>query len=265
MPFYVAAGWSFAALFLLDLIAGALMASRSLVDLVSRVLCQGVAFVAVLAGMAAVHDKGKRPAEIFAFRRVDVLPSVIAITLGVALEGPLSLVANFIYTRYPPAEQELAEIASLFDVRALYQKIGLVVAAGLMGPFVEELFFRGALFGGLARKYGSVGALCATTLLFAAAHRDLRTFLPDLLGGAAMGMLRLWSGSLWPGVLVHIAFNTSSALYGVLYGPDGDLFTPAQSFGASATAIALLIAFRAIAQRSRQAREARAQDRGPAS
>jgi len=260
MPFYVAAGWSFAALFLLDLLAGALMAARPSVDLVSRVLCQAAAFVAVLACIAAVHEKDRSPRDVFAWRAVDVLPCVLAIWLGVFLQGPLSLLANVIYTRFPPPEQDVAEIASLFDVPALYQKVGLVVAAGVLGPLVEELFFRGALLRGLTRRYGGPSALVGVTLLFAAAHRDLRSFVPDLMGGAAMGLVRVWSGSLWPAVLVHAAFNTCSAGYGVLYGPEGDFFTRAQSIGATCASVAVLVAYRALALRNPRASAARALD-----
>jgi membrane protease YdiL (CAAX protease family) len=262
MPFYVAASWSFAALFLLDLLAGVLMASRTSVDLVSRVLCQGAAFVAILAAITVVHEKGKALREIFALRRVDVLPCLLALALGVLLQGPLSLLANVIYSRFPPPEQDVAEIAQLFEVPALYQKVGLVVAAGALGPLVEELFFRGALFGALARRYGRAGALAAASLLFAAAHRDLRSFAPDLVGGAVMGLVRVWSGSLWPALLVHAAFNTSSALYGVVRGPEGDLFTRSQSVAVSVALVAVLLVYRATARRSARAASARDQD-GP--
>jgi membrane protease YdiL (CAAX protease family) len=260
MPFYVAAGWSFAALFLLDLLAGGLMASRSSVDLVSRVLCQGAAFVAALAGVAVVHEKGKRLAEMFAWRKVDVLACVIAVALGVLIQGPLSLVANAIYDRFPPPQEEVTEIAELFAAPALYQKVALVVAAGALGPFVEELFFRGALFGALSRRYGRALALAGVTLLFAVAHRDARGFLPDLLGGAIMGLVRVWSGSLWPAVLVHGAFNTTSATYGVLRGPEGDLFTRPQAMAATAAAALLLVGYRAFARRSARGVDARARD-----
>ena len=76
----------------------------------------------------------------------------------------------------------------------------------LAAPVVEELTFRGLGFTLLAR-YGNVVALVVTSAAFAAAHGLVNGFLALFLFGAAVGFLRLRTGSIYPGMLLHGSFN----------------------------------------------------------
>jgi uncharacterized protein len=76
----------------------------------------------------------------------------------------------------------------------------------LAAPVVEELTFRGLGFTLLAR-YGDVVALVVTSAAFAAAHGLVNGFAALFLFGMAVGFLRLRTGSLYPGMLLHGSFN----------------------------------------------------------
>ena len=99
-----------------------------------------------------------------------------------------------------------------------------------------------------------------SALLFAAAHLDPRSFLPDFMGGLAMGYVRVLSGSLWPAILLHAAFNTVSMLVAVRSGPDADLFTRQENLVAVPVTLALVALYGAVALRSRFSADARQQD-----
>ncbi len=85
----------------------------------------------------------------------------------------------------------------------------------------EEFFFRGLLFAlalRLARERlsplkAAMWALALTSLLFALVHAPFYgsmggVSLPvALVAGLALGLLRLWTGSVLPGIMVHAAFN----------------------------------------------------------
>ena len=88
------------------------------------------------------------------------------------------------------------------------------------------------------------------SVFFALAHRDPRTFLPDLLGGLAMVYTRAVSGSLWPALLMHAAFNTTSAILALVAGPEADVFTRWQTAAATLACIVLLALFGRLAGRS---------------
>jgi membrane protease YdiL (CAAX protease family) len=80
-------------------------------------------------------------------------------------------------------------------------------------PLVEELTFRGAGFSLLAR-YGRPVAIAGTAILFGAAH-GLVLALPVLVAfGAGLAWLRSRSGSIYPGMIVHGAFNALAVIAG---------------------------------------------------
>ena len=76
----------------------------------------------------------------------------------------------------------------------------------IVAPIVEELTFRGLGIAVLAR-WGSLVALVGTSVAFAAAHGLVDGFPALFLFGAAVAFLRLRTGSLYPGMLLHGTFN----------------------------------------------------------
>ena len=79
-------------------------------------------------------------------------------------------------------------------------------------PLLEEILFRGALQGGLRRRWGSRVAIALTGVLFGLMHASDPLVVPPLVVfGLLLGMLRDRAGSVWPGVLAH-ALNNSVAL-----------------------------------------------------
>ncbi len=262
MSFFIAAIWSTSALLGLDLIAAILVSARPSgnFDLVSRVLCQALAFVSTLFFMVLVHDKERPLSEVLGLRRAHLGLCLLACVLGLALQGPLTLLSNAIYSRFPLPEEELTLLRELFDVKGAGQKIALVAAAGVVGPVVEEVFFRGGILSNLRRSHTSGLTLFGVSLLFAAAHRDWRAFFPDFVGGLAMGYVRITSGSLWPAILVHAAFNASSVVFALRAGPEADVLTRAQSLLATLATLVVLALYGTVARRSESCARAREQD-----
>src|SRR5260221_14692681 len=99
------------------------------------------------------------------------------------------------------------------------QKVALVAAAGIVGPLVEEMFFRGGLLRNLRRRHGSGLTLFGVSLLFAPSHLDPRNFLPIFLGGLAMGYVPILSGSPLPAGPPHRAFHSASVDVAAPAGP----------------------------------------------
>jgi membrane protease YdiL (CAAX protease family) len=262
MSFFAAAIWSVAAVAALDFfLALAAAASPSAeLDLVSRVLCEAAAFVSTLLLLTLVHERDRPLSEVLALRRTPISLLLLATLFGFALQGPVNLVAGAIYQRYPLPEEQIELLRRLFDVGPLHQKAAIVLFAGVVGPVVEELLFRGGIFRGLRRQHGPLRTVIGVALFFALAHREPRNFLPDFMGGLAMGYVRLTSGSLWSGILLHAAFNTTSVVFAFVAGPDADVLTRAENLAAVAASVALFIAFRWIAGRHELCAAAREAD-----
>lgn len=95
-----------------------------------------------------------------------------------------------------------------------------VALVGVLVPCIEEIFFRGFLFGALSRKWNGTVAFVATTILFAAAH------LPQCWGawgglvaifvlGAALTAMRWRTGSVVASSLAHIVYNSAITILSV--------------------------------------------------
>jgi membrane protease YdiL (CAAX protease family) len=78
----------------------------------------------------------------------------------------------------------------------------VVVAA----PLVEELTFRGVGFTLLAR-FGTVVAVIGSAIAFAADHGLVEGFPALFVFGLAVALVRVRTGSIYPGMLLHASFN----------------------------------------------------------
>lgn len=72
---------------------------------------------------------------------------------------------------------------------------------------IEEIAFRGVVLGGLRRVLTDREALVISTFLFGLLHLSLPSMPHLLLIGGVLGWLRLRSGSLLPGMVMHFLHN----------------------------------------------------------
>ena len=87
-----------------------------------------------------------------------------------------------------------------------------VLAAGVVAPLAEETLFRGLVLNGLMKRLGLYGAVLVSSAVFAAAHLQPQLYVPTFILGIFLSILRIGSGSLWPGIGLHAAFNTVQLL-----------------------------------------------------
>jgi len=90
--------------------------------------------------------------------------------------------------------------------------VAYFVAAAVMAPVAEELLFRGLLLGWLLRHWSAWLAVVATSALFAAAHILFMHYRADglastFLSGMVLGWLRVSTGRVFPGMVLHATFN----------------------------------------------------------
>ncbi len=87
-----------------------------------------------------------------------------------------------------------------------------LLVAVVVAPFCEEIFFRGYVFPAFAHKLPIWGAVVVTALIFGAAHADAGSFVPLVIIGLVLAVLRWRSGSLWPGIVFHALNNGVAAI-----------------------------------------------------
>jgi membrane protease YdiL (CAAX protease family) len=96
--------------------------------------------------------------------------------------------------------------------------IGMVVMAGMVAPMVEEILFRGLLYGWLRGRLGVAAAVVLSAFLFALVH-GIPMLMPAIaVQGVLLALLYERSGSLWPAIVMHGTFNAimTLALYAAL-------------------------------------------------
>lgn len=84
--------------------------------------------------------------------------------------------------------------------------------ASLIGPVVEEFFFRGALISGLRTHLGWPSSIIVSSVLFVSWHpaaiSELFLIPPILLGGLITGLLYCHTRSLIPPIVAHGVSNS---------------------------------------------------------
>jgi uncharacterized protein len=92
----------------------------------------------------------------------------------------------------------------------------ILLAAVVIAPFCEEVFFRGFVFPGLRRDMPVGWAIIISSLLFAVTHADPGSFAVLFIIGLALAFLRWRTKSIWPGMLLHMLNNGIAALVIIL-------------------------------------------------
>ena len=153
--------------------------------------------VGLLAVVVAVAPLGKAALPALGFRAVGWRPLVLGTLATTALSVAVSQLGI-----EPKGVKHAMDIAR--DPAAFLIVLGLL--AGL-APLVEELVFRGLLYGWLESRWGSGLAVVVSSLAFAAAHVEPAHVLLVLPLGILFGLLRWRTRSLWPSLVAHVANN----------------------------------------------------------
>jgi membrane protease YdiL (CAAX protease family) len=104
-------------------------------------------------------------------------------------------------------------------VREPGQIVPSLLLLAVLAPIVEELIFRGLLYGWIAGRWGTMPAFLVSSLAFAAAHGEPAHAVLVLPLGLLFGWMRRRTDSLLPSTVAHI-FNNGFALLAAIYLPD---------------------------------------------
>ena len=148
------------------------------------------------------------------------LTRIVSVGVAVGLVGLLlTITAQLLLSQIGLRPNQFEQ----FDFVRRGGPLGLAVVlllGSITAPFVEELFFRGVLFGLVRRRRSLLEAYVVSGALFAAAHLVPARMNAAQMAGLAIGIFVLGSvlawayqrtGSLYPGMLAH-ALNNATGL-----------------------------------------------------
>lgn len=144
----------------------------------------------------------------------------IGAAIGLIALGGLQLLSNILASADMPIES--SETSQMLGDSGSWIILALVVP--IIGPFVEELFFRGYIQGFLSypnvkKGVSSIVALIVSSLLFSLVHLQGLSTLSDVfvliwtfLLGLTFGLTYLKTGKITMSITAHIAYNGLTVL-----------------------------------------------------
>ncbi|MDP3790845.1 MAG: type II CAAX endopeptidase family protein [Candidatus Omnitrophota bacterium] len=110
-------------------------------------------------------------------------------------------------TKYVPERQPVVEMF-LKEKDVAFLTYSSFFAA-VLGPIVEELFFRGFMYNALKKYTGVLWSVVITAAIFATLHSHVVGFLPIMALGILLAFLYEKTGTLVSSMTVHITHNLS--------------------------------------------------------
>lgn len=86
-----------------------------------------------------------------------------------------------------------------------------VIAIAVLTPLWEELYFRGLLQTGVSGRWGRIPGIAVSSVLFCAVHGYVILIPYYLVLGLSLSWLRVFHGSLWGPLALHMALNTAAS------------------------------------------------------
>ena len=105
---------------------------------------------------------------------------------------------------------------NIYDYAIPVVMLGLLTI--VVAPFAEEVFFRGFLFQGAAKRWGMWAGIGFSAFIFGLAHAGAPESWLLLPAIAGIGAIFAWgfakSGSIYPSLFAHVVFNSVSFFIG---------------------------------------------------
>ncbi|HKO91935.1 MAG TPA: CPBP family intramembrane glutamic endopeptidase [Polyangiaceae bacterium] len=253
--------WTAAAYAAFHLLISLLALRGTSPDLVSLGAAEALAYTAVMLLVLYRHDSGSSLRAALGLRPTHPGLGLVGIGLGASLKLPVESLTLVVERFFPTDDAQLVARSLLYRTETLPDVARLLAVSCLMAPLVEELFFRGALFGRLV-KTGVLGAALTTGIAFVLVHSDPRHWPALLLVTAVLSYLRAIGGSLLPCLGLHVAFNAAGvlALVSGAASPTRAMQVPWAWLGASWLGSGLLFGLALRLAESESAAAARAED-----
>jgi membrane protease YdiL (CAAX protease family) len=176
----------------------------------------GAVQFSIMLGIVLWIAAGGPAREVLALRRPRSWPAALGIAFLIFL-GTVVLAAAL--GPFVNAEDEQGLLPERWDATRAAPFLANAVVIAVYTPIVEEFLFRGLGFT-LFSRFGPTVAILAVGISFGPAH-GLVLGLPLLIGfGLGLAYLRHRTGSVFPCILLHAAFNALALLASVTLESD---------------------------------------------
>ncbi|MBX3380682.1 MAG: CPBP family intramembrane metalloprotease [Phycisphaeraceae bacterium] len=168
----------------------------------------GIESVDAIIVLGFLFFAGREAAEGLRFRSGERQPWWWMWFPGAAAAGVLTFGAAWIATG---AFNQVAG-GRAYEYAAAARSLGfgwwlVVLMTAVQPAVIEELAFRGIIQPNMAKLTGPTAAIFVSAAMFMVLHLNVPSFPHLLLIGVVLGAFRRWSGSVYPGMLLHFVHN----------------------------------------------------------
>jgi tetratricopeptide (TPR) repeat protein len=143
-----------------------------------------------------------------------ILTSVLLVFVTVLISGAAAQIYTHLTQKAFPLQRTIPLIRAALQTNPVAAWIGIA----LVIPCVEEILFRGLLFGMLQKFLGATGTILLSSFIFGCVHLQLFGFLALFLLGSILAWARLKTGSLGLPIALH-GLNNAIAMAVLTFGP----------------------------------------------
>lgn len=161
------------------------------------------------------HSKAKHAGKPNPFLRAFVI-FILLLILGISLQFLTTCILRLIDTYRPELLTSYHErVQRSFSIDNGVVRICTVT---FLAPIAEEFAFRGVALklsaSAFHTKHAALCAILFTAFCFGCYHGNVVQFCYSVPAGIILGCLAIWSGSLIPGMILHMILNASSYIIG---------------------------------------------------
>lgn len=167
------------------------------------------------------HVRHLHPVEIFGFSVLRWRPLLTTLLLGLLpmflLVGSAAVLSNDWMQRVAPGAREQELVRVFVETDDMLLRALIVLAAAVVAPVVEEIIFRGFVYGVLKRYTDAPFAALLSGLFFAIIHMHAGSLLPLWVLALVFCAAYEITGCLLAPMILHAVFNATSLL-GMMLG-----------------------------------------------
>ncbi len=140
---------------------------------------------------------------------------VLAAIIGVAIVFPIdAFVRLFSIDKLSVETQKIFGL--VFEGNSTFL---LILGVGMLLPAIEEIIFRGLVLSELRKNVNVIPAVLIQAALFGIYHMNLSQAIYAFIMGIVLGLICIWTKSIWPSMVLHMFFNST----GVALSKIGDI------------------------------------------
>ncbi|MDA1764327.1 type II CAAX endopeptidase family protein [Bacillus cereus] len=161
---------------------------------IAIVLVLGVYFMVLRPKKVSWSEVGIRSFSIKSWKFILLL--TIMLIVGDVI---VMVLTSFIGNSYENSKTEaIQQSVNFFTVLIAF------VSAAIISPIYEEIFYRGFLYRWLRTRFGMIGAILLSSLIFTIVHIPTYNAMPvNFLSGIVFAWAYERTNSIWPSVIIH--------------------------------------------------------------